>query len=154
MVNTWRPIMNQSPTWANAYPVSVGVNLTQKNFRMGQPLKPLEVEITEAVSKRLEIKYVIKGKSLLPAYENGEFQVERSQDEFEWLFTSLTDNPNYVGYLIPPKPPKTELCLKINFKITRLRYASKRHFATRAGHFSPRTFVISPKKNGTLPTTA
>ena len=92
---------------------------------MGQPLKPLEVEITEAVSKRLEIKYVIKGKSLLPAYENGEFQVERSQDEFEWLFTSLTDNPNYVGYLIPPKPPKTGSSLKINSQ-TRLRHFAKK----------------------------
>ena len=92
---------------------------------MGQPLKPLEVEITEAVSKRLEIKYVIKGKSLLPAYENGEFQVERSQDEFEWLFTSLTDNPNYIGYLIPPKPPKTGSSLKINIQ-TRLRHFAKK----------------------------
>jgi len=115
---------------------------------MGQPLKPLEVEITEAVSKRLEIKYIIKGKSLLPAYENGEFQVERSQDEFEWLFTSLTDNPNYVGYLIPPKPPKTGSSLKINFQNGRLRYASNRKSVTSPQGpviFSLRKFVTLPK---------
>ena len=69
----------------------------------------LHLEISDAVSEKLDVRYTIKTETTLPAYEGSNFTVERSHGEFVWLFTSLLDNPNHAGLLIPPKPVKPDM---------------------------------------------
>ena len=45
----------------------------------------LQIEIPEAVSERLEVRYKIEVKTSLSNYEGDFFAVTRSHDEFEWL---------------------------------------------------------------------
>ena len=49
----------------------------------------LQIEIPEAVSERLEVRYKVEVKTSLSNYEGDFFAVTRSHDEFEWLFHSL-----------------------------------------------------------------
>ena len=74
-------------------------------------MKPsqLNVEITESLSKKLEVKYTVKTTTNLIAYEGNEFSVSRSHGEFVWLYTSLLDNQNHAGLIIPPKPIKPDM---------------------------------------------
>ena len=86
----------------------------------------MEVKILEAVSEKLEVRnishilihtrentikvhvlekykrYKIKTKSSLDSYQAKEYEVVRSHAEFEWLYNSLFENPNYGGLIIPP----------------------------------------------------
>merc|ERR1712131_17658 len=77
----------------------------------------MNIEILEAVSEKLEVRYKIKTTANLPSYEGNEFQVTRSHAEFEWLFNSLSDNENYAGFIIPPIP------LKADISETRIKFA-------------------------------
>lgn len=69
----------------------------------------LKVEISDAVSEKLDVRYTIKTKTSLPAYDGSEFSVDRAHGEFTWLYTSLLDNSNHAGLLIPPKPMKPDM---------------------------------------------
>ena len=57
----------------------------------------LNLEISDAISEKLDVRYTIKTKTILPAYDGTEFTVERSHNEFVWLFSSLLENPNHMG---------------------------------------------------------
>ena len=69
----------------------------------------MQIEIPEAVSEKLEVRYKVEVKTSLANYNGDEFAVTRSHDEFEWLFQSLVDNPLYAGCVIPPVPQRADI---------------------------------------------
>lgn len=74
----------------------------------------LMISITDAVSERETVKFMIQVNSDLPSYVESrgrEFKVSRTHHEFSWLHSSLSDNPMYAGYLLPPKPQKPDFSM-------------------------------------------
>ena len=71
----------------------------------------MQIEIPEAVSEKLEVRYKVETKTNLPNYDGTDYLVRRSHDEFEWLFHSLADNPAYAGFVIPPIPQRADIVL-------------------------------------------
>ena len=49
----------------------------------------MSIEIPEALSEKLEVRYKIEVKTNFDTYDGQEFTVTRSHDEFEWLHQSL-----------------------------------------------------------------
>jgi len=67
------------------------------------------VKIVEAISERLEVKYSIRTTTKSEQFQGSTFTVMRTHGEFEWLFSSLAENPKYWGFIIPGKPEKSDM---------------------------------------------
>lgn len=66
----------------------------------------LLVDISDALSEREKVKFTVHTKTSLGTFEKPEVSVQRQHEEFIWLHSSLEENEEYGGYIIPPAPPR------------------------------------------------
>ncbi|XP_014206876.1 sorting nexin-6 isoform X2 [Copidosoma floridanum] len=70
--------------------------------------KPLQVDISDALSEKDKVKFTVHTKTSLPAFQKAEFFVVRQHEEFVWLHDRFEENEEYAGYIIPPCPPRPD----------------------------------------------
>lgn len=68
----------------------------------------INVDISDALSERDKVKYTVHTRTSMPGFAKDEMSVVREHDEFIWLHTSLEDNEEYAGFIIPPAPPRPD----------------------------------------------
>ncbi|KAI6236675.1 PX domain-containing protein [Aphelenchoides besseyi] len=68
----------------------------------------IQVDISDALSERDKVKYTVHTRTTLPGFAKEEMSVVREHEEFIWLHTSLEDNEEYAGFIIPPAPPRPD----------------------------------------------
>lgn len=68
----------------------------------------LIVEISDALSEREKVKFTVRTRATLAAFEKPDVAVVRQHEEFLWLHTMLEENEEYAGYIIPPAPPRPD----------------------------------------------
>ncbi|KAI6189530.1 PX domain-containing protein [Aphelenchoides bicaudatus] len=68
----------------------------------------IQVDISDALSERDKVKYTVHTRTTMPDFAKDEMSVVREHEEFVWLHTSLEDNEEYAGFIIPPVPPRPD----------------------------------------------
>lgn len=68
----------------------------------------LVVEISDALSEKDKVKFSVHTKTNNPAFQKNNSLVVRQHEEFVWLHDRFEENPNYVGFIIPPAPPRPD----------------------------------------------
>ncbi|XP_022659841.1 sorting nexin-6-like [Varroa jacobsoni] len=75
---------------------------------LNDPLPTLLVEISDALSERDIVKFTVRTRSSLANFDKPDVSVVRQHEEFLWLHQVLEENETYVGYIIPPAPPRPD----------------------------------------------
>jgi len=65
----------------------------------------LQVDISDALSEKDKVKFTVHTRSGMPEFQKPEFSVIRLHEDFIWLHDVIQDNPEYAGFIIPPRPP-------------------------------------------------
>ncbi|RWS10751.1 Sorting nexin-6-like protein [Dinothrombium tinctorium] len=68
----------------------------------------LLVDISDALSERDKVKFTVHTKTTLSDFQKPDFSVVRQHEEFIWLHDVLEENEDYLGYIIPPPPPRPD----------------------------------------------
>jgi len=68
----------------------------------------LQVDISDALSEKDRVKFTIHSKTNMPEFDKNDFSVVRQHEEFLWLHDTISNNELYLGYIIPPPPPKPD----------------------------------------------
>lgn len=68
----------------------------------------LVVDISDAVSERDKVKFTVHTRTTIPEFEKTDISVVREHEDFVWLHDSLAENEAYLGYIVPPPPPRPD----------------------------------------------
>ncbi|KAL0274268.1 UNVERIFIED_CONTAM: hypothetical protein PYX00_006734 [Menopon gallinae] len=69
---------------------------------------PLKVEISDALSEKEKVKFTVHTTTTIPTFSRTSFSVVRQHEEFVWLHDRFEEEPMYVGFIIPPAPPRPD----------------------------------------------
>lgn len=70
--------------------------------------KPLQVDISDALSEKDKVKFTVHTKTTSPKFQKPDNLVVRQHEEFVWLHDRFEENEEYAGYIIPPCPPRPD----------------------------------------------
>lgn len=67
---------------------------------LDQNEKPLQVDISDALSEKDKVKFTVHTKTTIPEFQKTEFFVVRQHEEFVWLHDRFEENEEYAGYIV------------------------------------------------------
>ncbi|EEB18301.1 Sorting nexin-6, putative [Pediculus humanus corporis] len=72
------------------------------------PQNEIKVEISDALSEKDKVKFTVQTTKYTSNLEEIKFSVVRQHEEFVWLHDRFEEEPKYIGFIIPPAPPRPD----------------------------------------------